>query len=1015
MTMPYFQFDDGFSEPNPLVQTMQHLLPPAAVGLGAGIMNILAGGLQNQRREELEKVMLVAKYKADESLQTRQHQHDRTLQTDRQEHDRSLQWNQHQHDRSLSQDRDQYNAAVQITLSYLAHEQQLEVQGKQHQHDRSMQRSEHGHQDEMQLRDLAHREVMYRREAEERLALHYLSQQFQKESAIQAYELGKNSHEYQMARQLFPHLSITGLKDKCQELIEKGLPNPVYLIPSNFKIPNYYGLDLFDSQDPQAEIKFSRFVSQLDSQRLKLIRDYVTQYNAGGNHRPALLLSGVWPDTCSDEAAHLNLHALGRGVVPMIASEVKVNGDDLVLLVSYVGVKDSFCTPIFHVPFRELLRNLAVNEALRWDQRRQQLLMSNRSSEDIAGTGGTNEYNRQLWEQEQADLNSNRHLGSDDYPYYLGDLGAPAGTLIAAFELIFQFLLLDLHHLGYSLDVQQAKLVTPRLPALLPGLFHQLTAGGANSLIRRITAMLVEYYIAALTQLKLQVFAPELMLEIAQELVGIDDNHITQSLGNYAVQVLADQRQLNQRVSLTDIKPLETVLYQADRPLIDRINTCLESLNLPERLNIITAYFNRGVSYLQSHNFTEAVSELDVVMNLNPHVEAYFQRSFAHLGLKNYPAALEDLEQVALLQPHRAEVFELRGDILHQRAKGKDIEQAIAFYNQAMHLGSTTAQSKRDRLQAWWHNEGRRKKAQKFYQDALQHFEQGNYEQALTGFQQAEQYGHSEARQKAQEVRSEQERRKNLIYKLPNGGGDLEFVWVPGGVLKMEGGHEVTLKEFRISKYPITQRQYFAIMKTNPSHFTADLVQSEEKKPIDSGNKIDRPVESGKISKFDRPVEQVTWDQAGEFCTKLSGQDYMGKQKVSLPSETQWEWAARGATLSKGYTYTGSNNLDEVGWHGGSSGMSKGKTHPVGQLQGNELEIHDMSGNVWEWCMDNWASSSNILPTDGTPLTNGGDSSYRALRGGSWNDNSSGCTSANRCYDLPDYRHYYYGFRVVLF
>ena len=88
--------------------------------------------------------------------------------------------------------------------------------------------------------------------------------------------------------------------------------------------------------------------------------------------------------------------------------------------------------------------------------------------------------------------------------------------------------------------------------------------------------MVVEHYITALTQLQLQTFIPELMLEMGQELVGIDDNHLTNTLGNYAVQVLGDQRRLNQQASLTNIKPLETVLYQADRPLIDRINlSCL--------------------------------------------------------------------------------------------------------------------------------------------------------------------------------------------------------------------------------------------------------------------------------------------------------------------------------------------------------------------------------------------------------------------------------------------------------
>ena len=132
----------------------------------------------------------------------------------------------------------------------------------------------------------------------------------------------------------------------------------------------------------------------------------------------------------------------------------------------------------------------------------------------------------------------------------------------------------------------------------------------------------------------------------------------------------------------------------------------------------------------------------------------------------------------------------------------------------------------------------------------------------------------------------------------------------------------------------------------------------------------------------------------------------MGKQTVSLPSETQWEWAARGATKSKGYTHAGSNHLDEVGWY---SNNTKSKTHPVGQLKDNKLEIHDMSGNVWEWCKDNWTSSSNVLKADGTPSTSGGS---HALRGGSWHYDSSNCAVSYRNYFNSSF--YYIGFRVVL-
>jgi formylglycine-generating enzyme required for sulfatase activity len=197
----------------------------------------------------------------------------------------------------------------------------------------------------------------------------------------------------------------------------------------------------------------------------------------------------------------------------------------------------------------------------------------------------------------------------------------------------------------------------------------------------------------------------------------------------------------------------------------------------------------------------------------------------------------------------------------------------------------------------------------------------------------------------------------------------------------MEGGHRVQLPAFHIGKYPVTQRQYQAVMGNNPSRFTGDL---------------------------DRPVECVKWSEAIAFCQKLSE---LLKQDIDLPSETMWEWAARGATKSKGYTYSGSNNLDEVGWYRGNSGS---KTQPVGQKKPNELGIYDMSGNVWEWCKDNWTDNANVLSQDGTALTQGGDSTYRAVRGGSWNYSPEYCRCALRSWDPPDNWLNDRGFRVCV-
>ena len=229
----------------------------------------------------------------------------------------------------------------------------------------------------------------------------------------------------------------------------------------------------------------------------------------------------------------------------------------------------------------------------------------------------------------------------------------------------------------------------------------------------------------------------------------------------------------------------------------------------------------------------------------------------------------------------------------------------------------------------------------------------------------------------------------SLTFPIPNDGGDLEFIWVPAGTLVMtwrgdlfwrnKKTHKVTFQSgFWMGKYPVTQRQYQAVMGKNPSDFQGDL---------------------------DHPVENVNWQDAIVFCQELSK---ILKQTIDLPSETQWEWAARGTTKSQGFEYAGSNNLDEVGWHGHNSG---GKTHPVGQKKPNELGLYDMSGNVWEWCKDKWTGSSNELPRDGTPF-NGGSSTFHAFRGGAWFYGSGGCAVSYR--NLNHSGNYSVGFRVVL-
>ena len=190
--------------------------------------------------------------------------------------------------------------------------------------------------------------------------------------------------------------------------------------------------------------------------------------------------------------------------------------------------------------------------------------------------------------------------------------------------------------------------------------------------------------------------------------------------------------------------------------------------------------------------------------------------------------------------------------------------------------------------------------------------------------------------------------------------------------------HQITLtNDYYIGKYEVTQALWQAVMGSNPSNFKGD----------------------------DLPVETVSWDDCQKFIIKLNR--ITGK-KFRLPTEAEWEYAARGGKKSSGYQYSGSNNLSDVAWYTDNSGS---KTHAVGSKQANELGIYDMTGNVWEWCQDwygRYDSSSQVNPTG----ANSG--SYRVYRGGSWSFTARGCRSSYRFNYSPGYRNYNLGFRLVL-
>lgn len=215
--------------------------------------------------------------------------------------------------------------------------------------------------------------------------------------------------------------------------------------------------------------------------------------------------------------------------------------------------------------------------------------------------------------------------------------------------------------------------------------------------------------------------------------------------------------------------------------------------------------------------------------------------------------------------------------------------------------------------------------------------------------------------------------------------GPIEMVLVQGGAFPMgsyDGSNDerpiqsVKLDSFYIGKTEVTQKQWRDVIGSNPSGFKGDNL----------------------------PVEKVSWNEVQTYIQKLNQQT--GKN-YRLPTEAEWEFAARGGKSRKGYAYSGSNIIGDVAWYNGNSGNT---THPVGTKAANELGLFDMSGNVLEWCNDMYGAYSSAVQTNPTGPASG---SGRVFRGGCWDHDAFGCRVARRFHSESDFTFIYLGFRLA--
>lgn len=204
--------------------------------------------------------------------------------------------------------------------------------------------------------------------------------------------------------------------------------------------------------------------------------------------------------------------------------------------------------------------------------------------------------------------------------------------------------------------------------------------------------------------------------------------------------------------------------------------------------------------------------------------------------------------------------------------------------------------------------------------------------------------------------------------------------------------HRVTIsKVYYMGQTEVTQALWYAVMGQSP---TSD------------GSKWSSSYGQGD----NYPAYCISWNDCQTFInslnTKLSSQ--LGGMKFRMPTEAEWEFAARGGTSSKGYTYAGSNTIGEVAWYSNNAASA---THAVKSKSANELGLYDMSGNVWEWCQDWYGSYLSLAQTDPTGPSS---ASLRVIRGGGWGSSVTYCRTANRSFDEPLYRGGYNGLRLAL-
>ena len=731
---------------------------------------------------------------------------------------------------------------------------------------------------------------------------------------------------------------------------------------------------------------------------------FFEKYSTQG--RPIEFLSGAWTSKFFHSQAATKTMFHGLKTEPTLILESVAEGDIFNLNFGYWGLNWAtyrYKSPIPMLPWREVLFDFAKERALQWQAQREAYIAEGNSGEEfdeLFGTETVNSFlhNLKIIDKEKqcetrgidpADIPRPYSIHKKDYERFQQFIGV-CHCLIAG-------LLADEYFfLHVSSEVRQR----PLLPQLLPDLLQDMPKEEQEQLVEiAINFYEMLYNIIGESE---SAWIPELKLDLAEGLLNLPDKRWAATQIFESVKAWLQLRGLSVPETNKEIlDALDAALTINDLKYAGKLNSCLVTVGKTRQFSVIESCYKRAIGRCKQENYAAAIVDFNQVLQLNANfAKANFNRGLAYAKLEQYRAAIEDYTQYLRLDPNNADTWNNRGNAYYKLG---EYEQAIADYNQALNLNPNLSgvAHNRDVAQGVWDEKKRLRREEEGEQ-------QRQAEQERQRKLAEEQKRRAEEESKGKEFQfeivtvnnrgQEVSRKPGKSYqKVADLGNDvnLEMVYIPGGSFQMGSSensseqpvHQVTVQPFYMGKYPITQAQWEAVMGNNPSNF--------------KGAK--------------RPVENVNWNEAVEFCRKLS--ENTGKT-YRLPSEAEWEYACRAGTTTPFY-FGDTITPDLVNYDGNNpygaapKGLYRQQTTDVGSFPPNSFGLYDMHGNVWEWCSDKWHDNYSDAPIDGSSWETGGDNN-RVRRGGSWLNHAVNCRSANRYGDSADNRWRYSGFRVAV-